>query len=150
MTVHRLQRTQSLAAPCAEVFDFFARPHNLELITPSWLHFELLTPEPIEMRAGTRIDYRLRLHGVPVRWRSLIEVWEPGRCFVDRQLLGPYRLWSHRHTFATVGGRTVVRDEVDYALPLGPLGELAHGLFVRRDLERIFDHRRLAVAALIA
>jgi len=97
------------------------------------------------MGQGTRIDYRLRLHGVPLRWESRIEEWHPGRGFVDRQLRGPYRLWRHRHSFAARDGGTVVRDEVDYALPLGRLGELAHPLFVRRDLERIFAYRQRAV-----
>ena len=115
---------------------------NLERLTPPWLRFEVLTPEPIEMQVGTLIDYRLRVHGIPLRWTSRIEEWEPGRSFVDRQLRGPYGLWHHRHTFAADGEATIVRDTVDYALPFGPLGELAHALFVRRDLERIFAFRR--------
>ena len=100
------------------------------------------------MRPGTVIDYRLRLHGVPVRWRTRIEVWDPPRRFVDVQLHGPYALWEHTHTFEPDGdGAVVIRDRVRYALPLGPLGRIAHAVFVRRDVERIFDHRRDAVAA---
>ena len=150
MRVHRLEREQVLAQPLQDVFAFFAQAGNLERITPPWLGFEMLTPNPIGMGLGTQIEYRLHLHRVPIRWVSRIEVWDEGRCFVDRQLHGPYRLWHHRHEFATVTTGTLVRDQVDYALPLGPLGELAQRLFVRRDLRQIFDFRRDAVAALMA
>jgi ligand-binding SRPBCC domain-containing protein len=150
VNVHRLQREQYVDRPLADVFDFFAEAHNLERITPPWLSFTVLTPDPIEMRVGAQIDYRLRVHGIPLRWTSRIEDWEPGRSFVDRQLRGPYGLWHHRHTFAEEGQGTVVRDEVDYAMPFGALGDLAHPLFVRRDLERIFTYRHEAVPRLLA
>jgi ligand-binding SRPBCC domain-containing protein len=143
--VHRLERRQRLGAALGDVFAFFAEARNLERITPPWLGFELLGDAPAEMGVGTLIDYRLRLHGIPVRWTSRIDEWAPGRGFVDRQVRGPYRLWRHRHSFAAEDGGTVVSDEVDYALPLGRLGDLAHPLFVRRDLERIFAHRQRAV-----
>lgn len=143
--IHRLQRHQHLDHPLETVFEFFARAHNLERLTPPWLRFELRTPDPIAMGVGTRIEYRLHVHRVPVRWVSRIEEWEPGRSFVDRQLRGPYARWHHRHLFARDGDGTVVRDEVHYALPLGRLGELAHPLLVRRDLRRIFDYRQDAV-----
>jgi ligand-binding SRPBCC domain-containing protein len=149
VNVHRLQREQYVARPLADVFDFFAEAHNLERITPPWLSFTVLTPDPIEMRVGALIDYRLRVHGIPLRWTSRIEDWEPGRSFVDRQLRGPYGLWHHRHTFAEEGQGTVVGDEVDYAMPFGALGDLAHPLFVRRDLERIFTYRHEAVPRLL-
>jgi ligand-binding SRPBCC domain-containing protein len=145
VNVHRLRREQYVDRPLADVFDFFAEAHNLERITPPWLSFTVLTPDPIEMGVGALIEYRLRVHGVPLRWTSRIEDWEPGRSFVDRQLRGPYGLWHHRHTFAEAGQGTVVRDEVDYAMPFGALGDLAHPLFVRRDLERIFAYRHEAV-----
>jgi ligand-binding SRPBCC domain-containing protein len=145
MRVHVLEREQLVARPLPEVLEFFARAHNLERITPPWLGFEVLTPEPIEMRPGTLIEYRLRLHGVPVRWLTRIEAFEDGRGFVDAQLRGPYRLWHHTHTFEARGEATLVRDRVRYALPLGLLGALAHLAFVRRDLRRIFDYRRDAV-----
>jgi ligand-binding SRPBCC domain-containing protein len=143
--VHRLERRQHLRQPPERVFAFFAEAHNLERITPPWLRFELLAGGPSEMSVGALIDYRLHLHRLPVRWTSRIEEWEPGRGFVDRQLRGPYRLWHHRHTFTAQDGGTVVGDVVDYALPLGRLGELAHPLFVRRDLDRIFAYRQRAV-----
>ena len=149
MTAHRLERSQLVRAPAGEVFEFFARARNLERITPPWLSFEVLTPEPVDMRAGTLLDYRLRLHGIPLGWLTRIEEWEGGRAFVDRQLRGPYRLWRHRHEFEPCPEGTVVRDRVDYALPLGPLGDLARVAFVGRDLERIFDFRRDAVRELL-
>jgi ligand-binding SRPBCC domain-containing protein len=149
VNVHRLEREQYVDRPLEEVFDFFAEAHNLERITPPWLSFQVLTPDPIEMGVGVLIDYKLRVHGLPLRWTSRIEDWEPGRSFVDRQLRGPYGLWHHRHTFAQHGGGTVVRDEVDYAMPFGAVGDLAQSLFVRRDLERIFTYRHEAVPRLL-
>jgi hypothetical protein len=148
--VHRLERRQYLPHPRDAVFAFFAAARNLERITPPWLSFGVLTPEPITMEAGTLIDYRLHVHGIPLRWTSRIEEWDPGRAFVDRQLRGPYALWHHRHTFEDAGTGTLVGDHVDYALPLGRLGDLADPLFVRRDLERIFAHRHQAVERLMA
>lgn len=140
---HTLRREQRLDGPPGDVFAFFADAGNLEAITPPWLAFEIVTPRPIEMAAGTLIEYRLRLRGLPLAWLTRIEVWEPGVRFVDRQLRGPYALWHHTHEFAPAadGAGTVMRDTVRYALPLGPLGELAHALVVGRDLARIFDFR---------
>lgn len=151
MRTHRLERTQRLPGSPDEVFGFFADALNLEAITPAWLSFRVVTPGPIEMRAGALIEYRLKLHGVPVRWLTRIEEWEPGKRFVDVQVRGPYRLWHHTHTFEPDGrGGTLVRDTVRYALPLGPLGGLAHRLFVARDLRRIFDHRLASVSKVMA
>lgn len=147
MKIHVLERTQLLAPPPSEAFAFFCDPLNLEAITPPWLGFRVTSPSPIEMAAGTLLDYRLRLHGIPVRWRTHIEEWAPGVRFVDRQLKGPYRLWHHTHTFEPSGEGTLMTDVVRYSLPFGPLGALARRAFVRRDLERIFDYRREAVAA---
>jgi ligand-binding SRPBCC domain-containing protein len=146
-----LRREQRVPGLPAEVFAFFADAHNLEAITPPWLDFRVVTPTPIEMRVGTLIEYRLELHGVPLEWLTRIEEWTPGVRFVDVQLSGPYALWRHTHEFAPDGrGTTVMRDTVRYALPLWPLGELAHALLVRRDLERIFDYRATAVARRIS
>jgi ligand-binding SRPBCC domain-containing protein len=146
MRSHRLEREQTVPRQLGDVFEFFSAARNLELITPPWLGFEVLSAEPEPMRQGTLISYRLKLHGVPLRWQSRIEEWQPGRLFVDAQVRGPYRLWRHRHEFEEVGvGSTLVRDRVDYALPLGPLGSVAHAAFVARDLQRIFDFRREAV-----
>ena len=151
MKVHVLERSQRLAQPAERAFAFYADALNLEAITPPWLAFRVTTAEPIEMRSGALIEYRLRLHGVPVRWRTRIAAWEPPRRFVDVQLRGPYVLWQHTHTFEPDGPHAVIiRDRVRYALPLGALGRLAHALFVRRDLERIFDYRERAVAYALA
>jgi ligand-binding SRPBCC domain-containing protein len=148
MPVHILTREQRLPAPPRAVFPFFGDAHNLEAITPPWLGFRVTTPQPVEMAAGTLIEYRLRLHGVPIRWRTRIAVWEPPTRFVDVQLRGPYKLWHHTHEFEpTADGRgTLMRDTVRYALPFGPLGEIAHRLFVARDLGAIFDFRTQQVA----
>lgn len=146
---HDLYREQLIPRPLDEVFGFFAEAGNLERITPPWLGFSLVTPEPVEMRRGTLIEYRLRLHRVPLRWITRIERWEPGRAFEDVQVKGPYRLWHHRHGFRAVGGGTLVQDHVRYALPLGRLGELAHAAIVERDLARIFAFRHSAVKELL-
>jgi ligand-binding SRPBCC domain-containing protein len=144
--IHLLTREQRLPGSPGEVFRFFGDAHNLEAITPPWLGFHVTTPRPIDMRAGTRIEYRLRLHAIPLNWRTTIAVWDPPRRFVDVQVRGPYLLWHHTHDFEPDGaGGTVMRDTVRYALPFGPLGALAHALVVRRDLEAIFDFRRDAV-----
>jgi ligand-binding SRPBCC domain-containing protein len=147
---HQLHREQLVAAPLEAVFEFFSRASNLEAITPPWLRFRVVTPEPVQMRRGTLIEYRLRLRGVPLRWVSLIEEWEPGVRFVDRQLTGPYQLWHHTHEFSDrQAAGTLVRDTVRYAIPFGPLGELAHATFVEADLRKVFDYRQRAVASLM-
>jgi ligand-binding SRPBCC domain-containing protein len=149
--VHVIERSQRLELPAAQAFAFYGDALNLEAITPPWLGFRVVTAGPIAMRPGALLDYRLRLHGVPVRWRTRIAVWEPPVRFVDVQVRGPYALWEHTHEFAPVGEDAVVsRDRVQYALPFGLAGSLAHALFVRRDLERIFDYREQAVAARLA
>ena len=142
MKVHVLERSQRLPGSPEEVFGFFAEAHNLEGITPPFLGFEVVTPKPIEMTVGTLIEYRLKLHGVRLNWLTRIDEWEPGLSFVDRQLKGPYRLWHHTHVFEPDGEDTIMRDIARYALPLGPLGEVARRVVVRRDLDRIFDFRQ--------
>ena len=97
------------------------------------------------MHEGALIDYRIRISGVPMLWRTRIEVWEPETRFVDVQLRGPYRLWRHEHRFSDVDGGTQMIDRVEYAMPLGPLGEIARAVYVRRMLEHIFDYRHEAV-----
>lgn len=156
MTAHHvLERVQLIPLPRAEVFPFFADARNLERITPPWLDFRIVTPGDIAMAPGTLIDYRLALFGVPFSWRTRIEAFEPGVSFVDRQLRGPYRLWHHLHVFedavdpATGGPATRMTDRVDYELPMGPLGSVAHAAFVRHALGRIFDHRREVIARLL-
>lgn len=145
MRIHELVRRQSLPGDPSEVFPFFADAANLERITPPWLRFRILE-RPGEVGPGSLIRYRLRLRGVPVRWLTRIEEWRPGERFTDLQLRGPYRYWHHLHTFEPDGsGGTLMTDTVRYAMPAGPLGELAHRLFVERDLDRIFAYRAEAI-----
>jgi len=127
-----------LPRPPEIVFPFFADAGNLETITPPWLRFEILTPPPISMNVGTLVEYRLRLHGVRLRWQSEITAWEPPHRFVDEQRQGPYRKWVHEHTFAAYPDGSEVRDSVRYAVPGGLLADF---FFVRRDLVRIFEYR---------
>jgi ligand-binding SRPBCC domain-containing protein len=150
--IHVFRRELRLDAPPAVVFPFFADARNLEAITPPLLRFRLLTPEPVSMGVGTFLQYALRLHGVPVRWDTLIQEWDPPRRFVDVQVRGPYRLWHHTHELVAVdsGAATLMRDTVRYALPLGVLGEIARRTVVRRDLEAIFAYRAERVPGLVA
>ena len=147
--IHRLEQTLQVARPQEEVFAFFADASNLEASTPPFLRFRILTPKPIEMRVGARIEYALSLFGFPLRWVTRISDWQPGARFVDEQESGPYALWRHTHEFEAQGGSTIVRDLVEYAEPFGPLGQAAHVLFVERALARIFDFRRDAIRRLL-
>jgi ligand-binding SRPBCC domain-containing protein len=149
MRVHVLEREQVVPRGLDEVWAFFADAGNLEAITPPFLGFEVCTPQPIEMRVGTLIEYKLRLHGISLRWLTRIEEWEPGERFVDAQVRGPYGLWHHTHTFAAHPEGTFIRDRVRYRLPLGPLGALGLPL-VRHDLRAIFDFRHAEVARRLA
>jgi ligand-binding SRPBCC domain-containing protein len=144
MRVHVLVREQVLPGTPDEVFPFFADAHNLERITPPSLGFRVVTPRPIEMRAGTILEYRLKLRLLSLDWLTRIADWVPGVRFVDEQLVGPYRLWHHTHEFDPHPDGTLMRDTVRYALPLWPLGEIAAPL-VRRELKGIFDFRRSAI-----
>ena len=150
--IHVLRREQRLDAPPSEVFPFFADARNLEAITPPLLSFRLLTPDPVTMGVGTFLQYALRLHGVPVRWDTLIQEWDPPERFVDVQVRGPYRLWHHTHELLPVdgGAATLMRDTVRYALPFGFFGEVARRTVVRPDLEAIFAFRAERVPALVA
>ena len=129
---------QTLEQPIEEVFAFFSNAHNLAVITPPWLQFEVLTPAPIDMLPGTCIDYRLKLRGIPVRWQSEITEWNPPYAFVDEQRRGPYRLWRHTHTFEETEEGVIVGDSIVYAV-WG--NQLAEKLFVRPDIEKIFAYR---------
>lgn len=148
MTTYLIQRKQWVSAPLEKVFEFFSDASNLEVLTPPWLKFRIVTPTPIAMHTGAKIEYRIDWRVVPIRWQTEIVEWSPPHRFVDLQLRGPYKAWHHTHTFAAVDGGTLMHDIVRYALPLGPLGSLAHKLAVRRDVERVFDYRAERVAAL--
>lgn len=124
-----------------EIFAFFSDARNLELLTPGWLNFKILTPTPVAMTPGVHIQYRLSWHGIPLRWTTEITRWNPPHDFEDIQLSGPYKLWRHTHGFEERDGGTQMSDTVEYALPFGFLGRMAHALQVRRNVEKIFDYR---------
>jgi ligand-binding SRPBCC domain-containing protein len=149
MAVYTLQRELLVEQPISTVFHFFSKAENLERLTPPWLHFRILTPPPIEMRQGAAIAYQLRVRGIPIKWLTEIERWDPPREFVDVQVRGPYRLWRHTHRFAEVDGGTRMVDIVDYALPFGPVGRLVHWLQVAKDLSAIFEYRQQRVSQLL-
>lgn len=138
-----LERQQRVNASRHEVFEFFADAANLEKMTPSQLGFTILTPQPIEMKKGALIDYKIKLYGLPMKWKTVIDEYEPEDRFIDVQLKGPYAVWRHTHTFVDAkGGGTDLGDRVVYELPFGPLGRLVHAAFVKRQLAQIFDYRQ--------
>lgn len=151
MRVHTLEREQFIPRPIDEVFRFFSRAENLEEITPPFLNFRILSVDPPELQKGTLIRYRLAWHGIiPLRWTTEIVRWDPPHSFADNQLSGPYKLWHHEHRFEPRGSGTEMYDTVKYALPFGIIGEIAHALAVRRDVEEIFDFRARLIRALFA
>lgn len=141
-----LKRQQFIAAPHDEVFRFFEDPRNLERITPRWLNFRITGMDSLPVRLGFRIGYRIRWLGLDLPWVTRITEYEPGRRFVDVQKKGPYAFWRHEHVFEEAEGGTLMRDRVQYALPFGILGSVAHGLIVSRQLRRIFDYRARRIA----
>lgn len=136
---YRLNAVQWFDLPLEQVFSFFSDAMELEQITPEFLQFKVLTPGPIEIQQGTLLDYRLKLHGIPIKWRTEICVWEPPFRFVDQQLRGPYRRWYHEHQFEEIDGKTRVSDDVHY-IPRG--GSLIHRFLIKSDLEKIFGFRQ--------
>lgn len=136
---HVLHSEVTLPVSKERLFEFFSDAFQLEQITPPWLNFRVLTEAPIGIHAGTLIEYKLRLRGLPIRWRTEISTWNPPHSFTDRQLKGPYKLWEHFHTFESVNGGTLVTDRVKYRVPGG---RLIHFLVVKNDLRKIFDYRQ--------
>lgn len=141
MNVHVLEREQLVTASLDRVVAFFGDASNLDALTPPWLRFRIVTPLPIEMRCDTRIEYQLRLAGVPLRWRTRIAKWDPPHGFVDVQERGPYALWEHSHHFRACAEGVWMADVVRYALPFAALGAVAHALAIRAALAAIFDYR---------
>jgi ligand-binding SRPBCC domain-containing protein len=140
-----LSTTTVLDAPVERVFDFFSRPENLAVITPPRMGFVIIGVSGA-MGYGTLIRYRIRIAGIPVTWLTGIEVWEPGRRFVDAQLSGPYHCWWHEHVFVPDGdARTIMHDRVLYTPPFGIIGRIANALFIRRELREIFAFRARAI-----
>ena len=147
---HELIVEQKLPHSPEEVFPFFSDPANLEKITPPFLRFRILGTTTPRVGNGTLINYALRLHGVPLRWQSRIELWKLNHMFVDVQTRGPYALWHHTHEFEPADAGTVIRDHVRYRLPFGALGNLLAGWMVRRDLEAVFDFRRQRIQEILS
>jgi ligand-binding SRPBCC domain-containing protein len=149
MAEHILTRELILDLPLEKVFEFFADAGNLERITPPELNFHIITPQPIELKKGALIDYRLKLRGFPLTWKTIISTWNPPFEFVDEALKSPYKQWIHRHNFSAVNeNQTLTKDEVRYRLPLEPLGDVAH-FFVRKELNYIFDFRQKTVQEIL-
>lgn len=141
---------QELPLPLETVFAFFSTPHNLEAITPPWLNFKIESQSTEEIVEGTEFEYKLKIRGLPARWRSRIDLWEPPYRFVDLQLSGPYALWHHTHSFErTEGGGTRIHDRVRFALPMGRLGDLVAGAWVQRDVRKIFEYRAQRIEELL-
>ncbi|MBC7385005.1 MAG: SRPBCC family protein [Cryobacterium sp.] len=134
-----------IPSPLSEVFPFFSVETNLERLTPSFMNFRVVGKSTTEIQEGTLIDYRLRVRGVPMKWRTRIEEWNPGNSFVDTQLKGPYALWHHTHRFESLNGGTWMTDRVRFKLPLGRLGKAVAGWFVKREVLSIFTFRGEAV-----
>ncbi len=143
-----LESTQWIPRPVSEVFSFFSLETNLETLTPEFLGFKVIGKSTPEMGEGTLLHYRLSIHGVPVKWTTRIESWELNKKFVDTQLKGPYALWYHTHEFIEKDGGTQMTDRVRFKLPLGPLGELVAGWYVRQDVRKIFEYRTKKIEAL--
>lgn len=140
LTIHTLCQEQVLPIPREEAWKFFSSPANLDEITPADLGFETTSEPESPMYEGQIITYRVRIApGVSMPWVTEIKYVLPGESFVDEQRSGPYRFWHHRHTFETIPGGVLMRDKVHYALPFGPFGAIAHGVFVRRKLRWIFN-----------
>ncbi len=147
MKIYTLQRKQWVGRPLAQVFDFFSKAENLEQLTPSFLRFQI-TRTPPRMETGARIAYKLRVHGLPLRWLTEIEKWDPPHEFIDVQKKGPYKLWHHTHRFREENGGTSIEDTVRYALPFGVLGQVVHRLMVERDVQQIFAYRERVIREL--
>ena len=145
MKLYTIESNQFINKPIEEVFQFFSKPENLSVITPAKLGFKILSPNPIKMEVGRLIDYNIYLLGIPIHWRTLITDYEPPNMFVDQQIKGPYAMWHHTHTFHKVKGGVEIKDRVVYSIPFGFLGRLLNYLWIKRDLNNIFLHRKKVI-----
>ena len=138
---YHLEKHQFIEKSKPEVFEFFKTPENLEKITPKNLNFKIYTPSPIDMKENVLIEYRIKLFGVPIYWRTLINEYKPPDYFRDIQLNGPYEIWDHTHIFKECQNGTMMIDKIKYSIPYGFIGRLAHFLWVKKELQRIFNYR---------
>lgn len=139
------ERTTILHAPLPRVFEFFSAPENLARITPPSMRFHIVAGPNRRLQEDDRIEYRIRLFGIPLRWVTRIAMWRDNEAFVDVQERGPYKAWRHTHTFRQTSDGVEMHDRVEYELPFGVVGRLLGGLLVRRELKRIFDYRSEAI-----
>ena len=139
---------QFLPLPRDSVFSFFSKADNLEILTPPWLKFKILNQSTPEIIKGTLINYKLRIHGFPIRWCTLIKEWNLNESFVDTQLRGPYKKWYHLHTFEDVSGGTLISDHVTYEIPGWIFGKLMLPL-IKRDVSAIFAYRQQKIQELV-
>lgn len=142
--------TQFIPKTPDELFPFFSDAKNLERITPPWLNFKIRSQSTGAIQKGSLFEYSLKIHGVPVFWRTLIESWDEPRMFVDTQLKGPYTLWHHTHLFEPAEGGTKMIDRVRYIVPLGPIGDLLAILWVSKDVQKIFEYRKKMIAEIFS
>lgn len=146
---HYERRAQFIDRPIEEVFNFFKQASNLEKITPPFLNFKVLYQSTSEIQEGTNFKYQLKLHGLPIRWTTIITEWKENERFVDFQKTGPYQVWYHRHLFVPLQNGTLIIDEVRYRLPFGILGEIFALPFVKKDVKNIFDYRQKVIEGLL-
>ena len=145
MKLYTLDSIQFINKPIEDVFEFFSNPDNLSVITPPKLGFKILTPTPIKMSIGRLIDYKIYLMGIPIHWRTLITNFDPPHTFIDQQIKGPYTIWHHTHTFQKVDGGVEIKDRVVYSIPFSILGRILNFLWIRKDLENIFNYRKKVI-----
>lgn len=150
LNLKQIEFTHWIAAPLDDVFAFFSSASNLEKLTPPWLHFKITGQSTPQIQKGTLIDYKLRIHGIPCRWRTLIEEWNPKTCFIDTQLKGPYRIWHHTHSFKEENGGVLMTDTIKYEVPFGALGNLIAGNYVSKDIHKIFNYRKEIINQIFA
>ena len=145
MKIYELSVSHRVNAPIEKVFDFFSKPENLSKITPKKMGFNVLTPLPITMERGALIDYTIKVMGFPLRWRTLITSYDPPNKFVDEQLKGPYSFWHHTHTFEPVNDGVIINDVIKYSIPLGFIGRIMHFLWIKNDLNKVFNFRKKVI-----
>ncbi len=150
MTLYTFKAEQFLNYPPEQVFNFFKKPENLDAVTPKNLGFKILTPSPIPMEKGAVIDYTIRLYGFPMQWQTVITDYDPPHSFTDSQAKGPYQTWIHTHRFIPQDGGTLMTDEVQYSIAMGPLGEIARILFVEKEIRKIFAYRKKVIKEVFA
>ncbi len=148
--MHVLVSETKLYASLDDVFAFFSNAENLNEVTPPEVFFKIITPLPIAMQAGTFIDYRIKLSGIPFSWRTHIKAWNPPHSFIDEQVKGPYVRWHHTHSFEQKEGYVLMTDRVEYLSPGWFLESLVHNLFVKKRVEAIFAYREQVFKKLFA